>query len=512
MEKKIDTIFIGSGMGALTTASLLSQLGSQKILMIERHGKLGGYTHCFMKNNKFMFDAGIHYVGGLHSGGMFRRWMDKVTFSEVKWNPLPEVFQKFVYPDRTIQVYSNPEKYKSELKSHFPEESEKIEMYFKTVKKISKVAPLYFASQGMPFILKKIIRTFLEFKYHLGTLTTEQNFERMGLSRNLQSVLDSQFGDYGLPASKSSFYMHSLLVSHYLYGAFFPEDGGRSIAKAVKTNLEKAGSEFLVGHEVVEILLENKAAVGVRVIEKKSGIEKKFFANRVISDAGAQNTYLKLLPPEISAPFSEELKSIEAGMTCLNLYLGFKEDPRKFNFHGENYWLFNTYDQKEMIKPISAAPENEVQFAFLSFGSLNDPKANSFTGQVIVAGSSMDFQQWSQSEKKNRPLDYNEFKKSLIPKILKFLDEKFPGFSNNIEFADLATPLTFEHYSNHPHGQIYGIPFTPNRMNFEWLKAQTPVKNLYLTGADVGSPGIAGAVSGGFVAAKEILGIKVFRM
>lgn len=512
MENKFDAIFIGSGVGALTTASLLSQLDSQKILMIERHGKLGGYTHCFMKQNKFMFDAGIHYVGGLHPGRMFRRWMDKVTFSQVQWQPLPEIFQKFVYPNRSIEVSSDPKKYVLELKKHFPAESAQIEAYFLSVREVSKLAPLMLATQSMPVFLRKLIRGIFSRKFSMALGSTKKQFDNLKLSMELQAVLDSQFGDYGLAAEDSAFYMHALLVSHYLHGAFFPVDGGRSIAKAVKENLEKAGSEFLVGHEVVEILVENNKAIGVRVVEKKTGIEKKFFGKRVISDAGAQNTYLKLLPESCEIPFKDELKNIESGMTCLNMYLGFKEDPRKFGFQGENYWIFNSYDQKKMQTSIAENPNNELQFAFLSFGSLNDPKAQSYTAQVIVPGNYLDFHQWKQTEKKSRPEDYVEFKKTLIPKILQFLDQRFPGFSDNIEFSDLATPLTFEHYSAHPRGQIYGIPFTPKRFEYEWLKVKTPIENLLLTGADVGSCGIAGAMSGGFMAAKEILGMRVLKI
>ena len=65
-----DIICIGSGMGSLTVASLLSQFASKKILVIEKHFQPGGYTHSFSrKQGKFHWDVGIHYVGDMHVGG-----------------------------------------------------------------------------------------------------------------------------------------------------------------------------------------------------------------------------------------------------------------------------------------------------------------------------------------------------------------------------------------------------------------------------------------------------------
>ena len=45
-----DAIVIGSGIGGLTTASLLSQIEHKRVLILERHFKIGGFTHTFRVN------------------------------------------------------------------------------------------------------------------------------------------------------------------------------------------------------------------------------------------------------------------------------------------------------------------------------------------------------------------------------------------------------------------------------------------------------------------------------
>ena len=40
---------IGSGIGALTAASLLATLGRKRVLVLERHRVIGGFTHEFKR-------------------------------------------------------------------------------------------------------------------------------------------------------------------------------------------------------------------------------------------------------------------------------------------------------------------------------------------------------------------------------------------------------------------------------------------------------------------------------
>ena len=58
-----DTIVIGSGLGGLSTASLLAQNG-QNVLVLEQHYVAGGACHTF-DTKGYHFGTGIHYVGNL---------------------------------------------------------------------------------------------------------------------------------------------------------------------------------------------------------------------------------------------------------------------------------------------------------------------------------------------------------------------------------------------------------------------------------------------------------------
>jgi phytoene dehydrogenase-like protein len=71
--------------------------------------------------------------------------------------------------------------------------------------------------------------------------------------------------------------------------------------------------------------------------------------------------------------------------------------------------------------------------------------------------------------------------------------------------AELSTPLSTKHFAAWAHGEIYGLDHTPARFRQRWLKPQTQVPGLYLTGQDVVTCGVAGALLGGVLCASVIL-------
>ena len=55
-------------------------------------------------------------------------------------------------------------------------------------------------------------------------------------------------------------------------------------------------------------------------------------------------------------------------------------------------------------------------------------------------------------------------------------------------------------------GAMYGLAATPARFQERWLRPQTSIRNLYLTGTDICTPGVAGALVGSWLTASAIMG------
>ena len=82
-----DAIVIGSGIGGLTTAALLSKSG-MKVLVLEKHSSCGGACHTFNVEG-YEFNVGIHYVGDMGSSSSFgKTLLDHVSNGQLQWAPL----------------------------------------------------------------------------------------------------------------------------------------------------------------------------------------------------------------------------------------------------------------------------------------------------------------------------------------------------------------------------------------------------------------------------------------
>jgi len=186
-------------------------------------------------------------------------------------------------------------------------------------------------------------------------------------------------------------------------------------------------------------------------------------------------------------------------MTMATLYLGLKESPAKLGFKGENHWLFASTDFESMHSS-PPAPEGHIQGCYLSFPSLKDPTSTLHTAEIMIPASHEYFLNLSEGGWRKRGAAYEEKKKQLAAQVLDFVEQRFPGFRALVDFTEVSTPLSIDHFTKHSRGECYGLPATPARYRLKGLGPRTHIKGLYLAGADVLAHGIVGAMMSGLCA------------
>lgn len=503
-----DAIVIGSGIGGLTTASLLAQIEQKRVLILERHFKLGGFTHTFGRKGKYEWDVGLHYVGEVGIGEAPRAVFDFITRGRVDWNAMPEVYDRFVFPDFTYDVRAGLENLSADLITRFPQEQYSIERYFRDLKKTSRWLTTYGVTQAMPSVLRPLVRVVRRFGSKLALMTTGEYLENNFMDERLKAVLAAQWGLYGLPPKTSAFVGHALLINHYSKGGYYPVGGAGVIAKSIVPTVESRGGLALVNHSVNEIIVENGKAVGVRVTEKKGreGIEKRFYANAIISNAGAHTTYTRLMPEGLHLPFSKALRSFPNGTANVTLYLGLKDDPAKLGFRGENYWIYAGYDHDALYAQRNDLVDGKVSAAYLSFPSMKNPEAHGHTAEIIAFMDAEPFMAWENKQWRRRGEDYEQLKGNISDALVTFVEERFSGFEDLIDYRELGTPITTEYFTNHRNGNIYGLPMIPEKFRSPWLSPYTPIRNLYLTGSDAFCFGIVGSMMSGVITTAVVMG------
>jgi phytoene dehydrogenase-like protein len=496
-----DVIVIGSGIGGLACASLFSGLYRKKVLVLERHFRAGGFTHSFRRNGGYEWDVGVHYVGEMNPASHYRVLFDKITGAGVEWRAMPEVYDRFVYPDLTFDARSGMRRFRADLIERFPREQQAIERYFKDLIAAARWYGRLMFARLLPTALRRLSRVWTGIGSRLGMITTAEYLNRHFQDEKLKAVLLSQWGNAGLPPGRSAFAVHAVIACHYLDGGYYPVGGAGSIAESIIPLIEGAGGAVLTRHRVQSILLEGRRAVGVEAVSRLKGKDtlRRYYADSIISSAGAYITYEQLLPVEFPLAFREELRRFREGTFHVCAYLGFSESPAKLGFRGENCWIYSGYDHDAMFSGRGSVREAEIQSCFLSFPSLKNPEAARHTAELITFVDRESFNQWSGGRWGHRGEDYAQVKRKIAAALIEFVERRFPGFGALIDYCELSTPLSTADFTGHHDGCIYGLPGIPEKLAATWLGPRTPVKNLYLTGSDIAGHGIVGALMGGIL-------------
>ena len=480
-------------MGGLTTASVLAQVGRQRVLVLESHFKLGGFLHSFRRGD-FVWDPGVHYVGEMHERSLARRCMDLVTGGRVRWHKLDHEFERFLFPDETVAVPACPRSYREQLIARFPKEIDGISRYFRDLRSVQRWSRRWFASKQFTGPLRAAI----SWGRRLPSTRTQDYMDSHFRDPKLKAILTGQWMDYGAPPSRSAFGIHALIAADFQDGGYYPVGGSQAIVDHAAKRIEQQGGRCLINHPVKEILIENNRAIGVRV--KIHGETSVFTAPRIVSNAGVDTTFNRLVPPECGQIERNRIRRCERGTSAMVLYLGLNDDPRRHGFQDCNYWLFPSADHNRHASPGSMPP------AFVSFGSLRNPGQTPHTCQVVTLSQEEHWSEFSDSTWKRRGDEYEKVKESSTRRLLSYVEERLPGLSRLVDFAELSSPLTVKSFLGHVGGQIYGQECSPTRLGDGEWSIGTSVKNLYLTGTDVAVPGVNSALMVGVMTAGKLLG------
>jgi all-trans-retinol 13,14-reductase len=504
LDDSWDAIVIGSGIGGLAAAALLARHGGKRVLVLERHYVAGGFTHTFHRPG-YEWDVGVHYIGEVSDPrSPVRAAFDNLTEGRLRWNPMPDVYDRIFIAGRPYDFPSGVDRFRDRMKAYFPAEAAAIDRYIALVQAASSASGLYFAEKAIPAPLARLAGPLMRRRFlRYANQTTAAVLGSLTSNPELIAVLTGQWGDYGLPPAQSSFGMHAIVAHHYFGGAAYPVGGASQMAAGIAPLIERAGGRIVVSAEVTRILTgPDGHAVGVRMADGR-----EFRAKIIVSDAGAMNTFDRLLNPAAAPEVLEPLRKLPPSMSHLCLYVGLRQPDAG----STNLWIYPDRDHDAGLARFTEDPSRPFPALFISFPSAKDPTFNArfperSTIEVVAPAPYRAFERWADTRWKKRGADYDEFKQCLARRLQDELERQLPAVRGHIDYAEISTPLTTRHFANYPHGEIYGLSAVPARFRLKSLGARTPIRNLYLTGADVSSLGVTGALFGGVIAASAILG------
>jgi all-trans-retinol 13,14-reductase len=507
LSENYDAIVIGSGIGGLTTAASLSEKG-KKVLVLEQHYTAGGFTHAYSRAG-YEWDVGVHYIGDVGYPTTTRKIFDFISNNQLQWAAMDSTYDRIFLGKQSFNMVAGKQAFVDELLKDFPDEREVIEKYLIMIKKVNKAMRWFaigklFGSFGQK-LYKPLFKTLAPSYFNQTTYAVLKSITD---NEKLIAVLTGQWGDCGVPPKSSSFLIHSLIARHYQNGGYYPVGGASKMAETIIPQIQKTGGEVFTYAQVKQIVIENQRAVGVEMADGtviKSPI--------VISNAGALNTYQKLLPKAVSAEFGYQQKVSQIKPSCTNvgLFIGLKQDAEQLQLPKTNFWIYLDEHHDKNIKDFFEDPSGALPVVYISFPSAKDPSFQQrypgrATIEIVAPASYQIFERWKNTTWGKRGEDYDQLSQEFAQKMLDVLFDKMPHLRGQIDYYEASTPLTTAYFCQYECGEIYGLEHDVSRFNQDWLTPKSKVPGLWLTGQDVLSCGVAGAMVAGFLTAAQILG------
>jgi all-trans-retinol 13,14-reductase len=502
-DTRFDAIVVGSGMGGMSCAAALARCG-KRVLVLEQHYVAGGFTHTFSRKG-YTWDVGVHCLGEMEANRVPGKLVSWLSDGKIHMQSMGRTYDTFFFPDQfKFELPDSHDQFRRNLVAAFPNEVPAIDAYIQAVRDAGRAAKPHFMMRVMPSWAERLADPVMNRGKHWWQRTTAEVLREITPNKKLQAVLAGQWGYYGSVPSRSSFAIHAITVRHFWNGGFYPSGGSSVFAEHFLGAVKEAGGEVRLRASVDEVIVRGSKAIGVRL---KGGEE--IFAPIVISAAGARATVERLLPEEQrERPWAREIRDLKQSPAHLCLNLGFEGDIAAAGATVSNQWFFETWDMEwaewDLRDPNSIAP-----VLYVSYPTLKDPEHDAgptqkHTGEVVTFVPWGAFEKWKGTRRGFRDKEYMEFKKQIEERLTAQLRRHIPKLMDLVKYQELATPLSTVHFTRAPEGAIYGLEPTPQRFACKGLRTRTPVKGLYLAGADVATLGVVGALMGGVMAAGTI--------
>lgn len=489
MTSDADVIIIGAGMAGLTCGCLLAQEGLN-VLMIEKNEKVGGCCTSFQKDG-FSFDLSVQSIGECQRGG--RVWnllreldlLDQIRFISL------EPARQYHFPHQKVIQSSQLETHLETLSSLFPNERKGIEKVYWTLGKIFEefsqipsslnwFEPCSFVSQ-YPHLSQYRDKTY-------GELLDEYISDPF-----LKAILSIRSSYALLPPEQISVIgMAGIEMSYFNYGVSCVEGKVEELPIKLGETLQKMGGKILIGHEVHQILVEGKKAIGVRL---KDGEERT--GKVVVANIDAHTTFFNLVGKDrLPSAFLSKLRGMKPSLSYFILYLGIEGELGELPI-SNNEVFFDDQLQKEYQFLYENRISDRAPFYLLAPSKVNPSQAPGGKSTLCLSLKAP----YHFSPNWDRKIK-DQLSQLLIAKASAFITDLGKRIMVRVE----TTPETIEKWTQNRWGAAYGWAQIPSQSGIYRLQRTTPIPNLFLTGHWT-SPGggIAGVVASGELTAKAIL-------
>ena len=484
--EKYDVIIIGSGLGGLVCANILSKEG-MKVCVLEMDKRIGGTLQSFAKEG-VLFSTGINYTESLGEGEILYRYFSYLGIMDgLKVQRLDmDAFDKVSFGDDEIEYpfAQGHEHFIERLTEYFPKERANLRSYIDQMGEVCDSFPYYNLDSDSNYMKS------------LGAQANVSDFiNSCTADPKLQKVLAGMNSLYAGIEGETPMYIHSLINYSFIKSAWRFVDGSSQLAILLAKGIKANGGSVFTQMKVVGLEGKNNTISQVR-LENGECMEAKW----VISNMHPASTINLLSDHMVRKSYSNRILSLENSVGMFSLYLVLeKESMEQFNFNYHHFPDSNVWGTKYS--------EKEWPSHFLMYSPANTKGGKYANGLIVLTYMHFDeLKKWHHTNRSNRPQEYNDFKKQKSEILIAALEKRFPGITKHIKSYSSSTPLSYRDYTGTPNGTAYGILKKADNPMLSLVSPRTKVSNLLFAGQNLNMHGILGVTISSMLACQELIG------
>lgn len=481
MEKSI--IIIGAGIAGLS-AGCYARMNGYRTQIFEMHDKPGGLCTSWKRKN-YTIDGCLHWlVGSSPRNGFHRIWQELGALPGPRIIDHEEFIQIEGEEGKVFIVYTDVDKLERHMKELAPQDEKAIEKFTNAVRDCARVdlpidkAPELYGPLDGPKILARML-PLLKIMNAWKNISI-QDFAHEFTDPFLRRVFPLTFN---LP----DFPMLAVLMTlawMQQKSAGYPEGGSLEFSRAIERRYLKLGGEMHYRAPVNKILVKDGKAVGARLAD---GTEHR--GDIVISAADGHATIFQMLDGKyIDKKVREYYEQLPLFPPLVQVSLGVAR-----SFVGQPRLLL--YHLKQPVV-IASREEELLGVEIYNFDASLAPKGKTVLDVKLFS----DYEYWKNL--KQEPKRYKAEKEKIAKQVIDLLDQRFPGLAGQVEMCDVATPMTWEHYTGNWRASFEGWLITTKTFGMSMSKTLPGLKNFYMCGQWV-EPG--GGVPSAALSARNLI-------
>ncbi len=398
-------LIVGGGVAGLS-AGCYARMNGYDATVFEQHTMAGGLCTAWRRQG-FLFDGCIHFLVGSNPQSPLHRFWAEVGAGDFEYAH-HDVNIQLEDGGRVLTLWADPERLRQHMLELSTQDAAPINEFCDAVAHYPQCGRL----RGLPM-------------EHFSAEFRDPFLRKaMGSLGNLDFLLLTQ-------------------AAYARRDAGFPLGGSLQLAHNLEQRFLALGGQLRTGAKVACVLVEGDRAVGVRLSD---GTEHR--GDRVISTAGFHPTVYGLLEGRyVDENITALTQQARVFPSSVQVSLGFDCD-----LSGEPHEVMVFQDQPLRL---AGADRPAVYIKHYGFDRVLCPPGKAMVTTVLIS----DYHYWKSL--REDPAAYRAEKEQVAQAFTRIVEQRFPQARGRLRVVDVATPLTYERYTDAWQGAYMGWQSTP---------------------------------------------------